>query len=167
LQRLKRDFERWRSLKHPNIGELIGVALHLGNLPSFVVPLYQTVSEYVAENRSADVLHLVRIPLLYLKSPLNRFRIVTTQLEGVASALSFLHAQSPSLAYGDLKGVSSPLTILGTHLLNQNLFLILSQPSSSPRRVLRAFPTLGSRVSRSPPTGATTVSPACGGLRPK
>ncbi|KAJ7268510.1 kinase-like domain-containing protein [Mycena rebaudengoi] len=107
-ERLKRDFERWRSLKHPNIGELIGVALHLGNLPSFVVPLYQTVSEYVAENRSADVLHL---------------------LEGVASALSFLHAQSPPLAYGDLKGSAVFVTPAGTACLSDIGVASIPEPS--------------------------------------
>jgi hypothetical protein len=62
-QRLIRDLDRWRALEHPNIGPILGVVLHISNLPALVVPSYRTVAQTLADNACTDVLHLVE-PIL-------------------------------------------------------------------------------------------------------
>ncbi|KAJ7056628.1 kinase-like domain-containing protein [Mycena amicta] len=84
-ERLVNDIDRWRTLEqHPNILPVLGVALHVSNLPALVVPFYPTAKQ-VLENDAdgkVDVLPL---------------------LQDVASGLSFLHSRSPPIAHGDLK----------------------------------------------------------------
>jgi hypothetical protein len=59
-QRLIRDLDRWRTLEHPNIAPVLGVALHISNLPALVVPLNRTVNQVLAANPEIDVSYLVR-----------------------------------------------------------------------------------------------------------
>lgn len=82
-KRLIRDLDRWRALEHPNIAPVLGVALHISNLPALVVPLNRTVNQVLAANPETDVSYL---------------------MQGVASGLSYLHAQNPPIIHGDLKG---------------------------------------------------------------
>ncbi|KAF7348729.1 Protein kinase domain-containing protein [Mycena venus] len=84
-KRLIRDLDRWRALDHPNIAPVIGVALHISNLPALVVQSNRTVNQVLAEHPDTDVFHL---------------------MQGVAAGLSFLHKQNPPIIHGDLKGSS-------------------------------------------------------------
>jgi hypothetical protein len=70
-QRLIRDLDRWRALEHPNIGPILGTALHISNLPALVIPYYRTVAQVLAENACTDVLHLVENILLQMSHQLN------------------------------------------------------------------------------------------------
>ncbi|KAF7327467.1 Protein kinase domain-containing protein [Mycena kentingensis (nom. inval.)] len=86
-QRLISDIDRWRNLisvePHPNILPVLGVALHLSNLPALVVPCYPTANEVLQHDGQVDVLPL---------------------LQDVAAGLSFLHSRPLPIAHGDIKG---------------------------------------------------------------
>ncbi|KAF7312075.1 Protein kinase domain-containing protein [Mycena indigotica] len=84
-ERLINDLDRWRALeRHPNILPVLGVALHISNLPALVVPCYPTAKEV-------------------LKKDVDRLVDVLPLLQDVASGLSFLHSSSPTIAHGDIK----------------------------------------------------------------
>ncbi|KAJ7312264.1 kinase-like domain-containing protein [Mycena albidolilacea] len=107
-KRLTRDLDCWRALKpHPNIAPVIGVALHISNLPALVVPSYRTVTEVLAENPDTDVLPL---------------------MQGVASGLRFLHEQNPPIVHGDIKGSSIFISPAGTALLTDIGIAAIPQP---------------------------------------
>ncbi|KAJ7664262.1 kinase-like domain-containing protein [Mycena rosella] len=106
-KRLVRDLDQWRALDHPNIGPILGVALHISNLPALVVPYYRTVSAVLAGNPETDVLNLMR---------------------GVAAGLSYLHAQKPPITHGDLKGSTVFVSPAGTALLSDIGISAIPQP---------------------------------------
>ncbi|KAJ7115379.1 kinase-like domain-containing protein [Mycena epipterygia] len=106
-KRLIRDLHRWRTLDHPNIAPVLGVALHISNLPALVVPCYRTVAQVVAEHPSTDVLNL---------------------MQGVAAGLNYLHAQQPPITHGDLKGSTVFVSPTGTALLSDIGVAAIPQP---------------------------------------
>ncbi|KAJ6463090.1 kinase-like domain-containing protein, partial [Mycena vulgaris] len=101
-----RELDRWRTLDHPNIASPIGVALHVSNLPALVAPAYPTIARFLAKSPETDVLQLI---------------------QGVASALSYLHAQAP-IPHGDLKGSSIFISPTGTPLLSDIGIAAIPQP---------------------------------------
>ncbi|KAJ7894788.1 kinase-like domain-containing protein [Mycena leptocephala] len=103
-KRLIRDLDRWRALEHPNIGPILGVVLHISNLPALVVPSYRTVTQTLADNACTDVLHL-----------------------GVAAGLSCLHSQNPPITHGDLKG-TTVFVSSGSALLSDIGIATIPQP---------------------------------------
>ncbi|KAJ7785080.1 kinase-like domain-containing protein [Mycena maculata] len=107
VKRLVRDLDRWRALAHPNIAPVLGVALHISNLPALVVPYNRTLAQFLAENPSTDVLPL---------------------MQGVAAGLSYLHAQDPPIPHGDLKGSSVFVSPSGTALLSDVGIAAIPQP---------------------------------------
>ncbi|KAJ6589431.1 kinase-like domain-containing protein [Mycena capillaripes] len=106
-KRLTRDLERWRALKHQNIAPILGVVLHISNLPALVVPHYRTVAQALGESPHIDVFGL---------------------MQGVAAGLSYLHAQHPPITHGDLKGSSVFLSPSGTALLSDIGIATIPQP---------------------------------------
>ncbi|KAJ6568036.1 kinase-like domain-containing protein [Mycena vulgaris] len=106
-KRLVRELDRWRTLDHPNIASPIGVALHVSNLPALVAPAYPTIARFLAKSPETDVLQLI---------------------QGVASALSYLHAQKPPIPHGDLKGSSIFISPTGTPLLSDIGIAAIPQP---------------------------------------
>ncbi|KAK7059905.1 kinase domain-containing protein [Favolaschia claudopus] len=106
-KRLIRDLDRWQTLDHPNIAHPVGVALHISNLPALVVPSYRTVNQVLAADHSTDVCHL---------------------MHGVAAGLSFLHAQSPPIVHGDLKGSTVFVSPSGSALLSDIGIAGIPQP---------------------------------------
>jgi hypothetical protein len=60
IQRLIRDLDRWRTLTpHKHIAPILGVALHISNLPALVVPAFRTVAQVLKQDPQKDVLSLV------------------------------------------------------------------------------------------------------------
>ncbi|KAJ7034625.1 kinase-like domain-containing protein [Mycena alexandri] len=106
-KRLIRDLDRWRTLDHPNIAPVLGVALHVANLPALVVPELRTVNQVLKEDPNTDVTELMR---------------------GVAAGLAYLHAQTPPITLGDLKGSSVYLSPTGTPLLSDIGVAAIPQP---------------------------------------
>ncbi|KAJ7720048.1 kinase-like domain-containing protein [Mycena metata] len=106
-KRLIRDLDRWRALEHPNIAPILGVALHLSNLPALVVPFHRTARDVMAESPNTDVLNL---------------------LQGVAAGLSYLHRQNPPIAHGDLKGSAVFVSPAGCALLSDIGIPAIPQP---------------------------------------
>ncbi|KAJ7854386.1 hypothetical protein B0H14DRAFT_2756377, partial [Mycena olivaceomarginata] len=77
-ERLIRDLDRWRTLTpHKHIAPILGVALHISNLPALVVPAFRTVAQVLKQD---------------------------PQKRRVAAGLGHLHVQTPPIAHGDLKG---------------------------------------------------------------
>ncbi|KAJ7696392.1 hypothetical protein B0H14DRAFT_3529742 [Mycena olivaceomarginata] len=70
-------------LAHPHATQahspILGVALHISNLPALVVPAFRTVAQVLKQDPQTDVLSL-------------------------RPAWAHLHAQTPPVAHGDLKG---------------------------------------------------------------
>ncbi|KAJ6623270.1 kinase-like domain-containing protein [Mycena sp. CBHHK59/15] len=108
-QRLIRDLDRWRSLSHRNISPFVGVVLHTWSLPGFVVPYYQTVASYLKQNPKADVVHL---------------------LGDVAEGLTYLHAQDPPIAHGDIRGSTVFVTPAGAACLSDIGIVAIPQPNA-------------------------------------
>ncbi|KAJ6529205.1 kinase-like domain-containing protein [Mycena capillaripes] len=106
-KRLVRDLDRWRTLEHPNIAPILGVALHISNLPALVVPSNRTVNQVLATYPDTDVSYL---------------------MQGVASGLSYLHSQNPPIPHGDLKGSSVFVSPSGAALLSDIGIAAIPQP---------------------------------------
>ncbi|KAJ6463627.1 kinase-like domain-containing protein [Mycena vitilis] len=106
-KRLIRDLDRWRSLEHPNIAPIIGVVLHISNLPALVAPYYCTVAQVLAERPCTDVVNLLR---------------------GVAAGLSYLHSQNPPIPHGDLKGSTVFVSPSGSAILSDIGIAMIPQP---------------------------------------
>ncbi|KAJ7845025.1 hypothetical protein B0H14DRAFT_2584918 [Mycena olivaceomarginata] len=57
--RLIHDLDRWRTLTpHKHIAPILGVALHISNLPALVVPAFRTVAQVLKQDPQKDVLSL-------------------------------------------------------------------------------------------------------------
>ncbi|KAJ7816355.1 hypothetical protein B0H14DRAFT_2169446, partial [Mycena olivaceomarginata] len=98
IQRLIRDLDRWRTLTpHKHIAPILGVALHISNLPALVVPAFRTVAQVLKQDPQKDVLSL---------------------MNGVAAGLGHLHVQTPPIAHGDLKGSTIFVSPTGTAILS-------------------------------------------------
>ncbi|KAJ6501128.1 kinase-like domain-containing protein [Mycena vitilis] len=106
-KRLTRELDLWCSLAHSNIAPVLGLALHIANLPALVVPAQHTVSELLRNHPSADVVFL---------------------MHGVAAGLSHLHAQKPPIVHGNLKGSSILVSRLGSALLSDIGIAAIPQP---------------------------------------
>ncbi|KAJ7659230.1 kinase-like domain-containing protein [Mycena polygramma] len=106
-KRLIRDLDRWRSLEHPNIAPIIGVVLHISNLPALVVPYRRTVAQVLEERPCTDVVQL---------------------LQGVTAGLCYLHSQNPPIAHGDLKGSTVFVSPSGIALLSDIGIAMIPQP---------------------------------------
>ncbi|KAJ7719280.1 kinase-like domain-containing protein [Mycena metata] len=106
-KRLIRDLDLWRTLNHPNIAPVLGVALHVANLPALVVPELRTVNQVLKENPYTNVTQLMC---------------------GIAAGLTYLHAQTPPITLGDLKGSSVYLSPSGTPLLSDIGVASIPQP---------------------------------------
>ncbi|KAJ7155028.1 kinase-like domain-containing protein [Mycena filopes] len=106
-KRLIRDLDRWSALDHPNIAPVLGVALHVANLPALVVPRLRTVHQVLQANPNTDVVELMR---------------------GVAAGLSYLHAQNPPIMLGDLKASSVYVSPTGQALLSDIGIAAIPQP---------------------------------------
>ncbi|KAJ7681460.1 kinase-like domain-containing protein [Mycena olivaceomarginata] len=100
-ERLIRDLDRWRTLTpHNHIAPILGVALHISNLPALVVPAFRTVTQVLKQDPQKDVLNL---------------------MNGVAAGLGHLHAQAPRIAHGDLKGTGDDARWLAPEVLYPSL----------------------------------------------
>ncbi|KAJ7842662.1 kinase-like domain-containing protein [Mycena olivaceomarginata] len=107
-ERLIRDLDRWRTLTpHKHIAPILGVALHISNLPALVVPAFRTVAQVLKQDPQKDVLSL---------------------MNGVAAGLGHLHAQTPPIAHGDLKGSTIFVSPTGTAILSDIGIASIPQP---------------------------------------
>ncbi|KAJ7447785.1 kinase-like domain-containing protein [Mycena galericulata] len=107
-KRLIRELDRWRTLApHPNIAPVLGVALHISNLPALVVPHHRTVMQILADDPATDVLHL---------------------MQGIAAGLNYLHNHEPPITHGDLKGSTVLVSPSGAALLSDIGIAAIPQP---------------------------------------
>ncbi|KAJ6471662.1 kinase-like domain-containing protein, partial [Mycena vitilis] len=106
-KRLARELDRWRTLAHPNIAPVLGLALHIANLPALVVPAHRTVTQLLRDDPHADVAFL---------------------MHGVAAGLAYLHAQKPPIVHGNLKGSSILVSSSGSALLSDIGIAGIPQP---------------------------------------
>ncbi|KAF8959879.1 kinase-like domain-containing protein [Flammula alnicola] len=102
-ERLSRELNKWhRTVSHSNISAFFGLSepltQRISKIPSLVLPYYQNgnATEYLKRHSTASALHL---------------------LVGVASALSFLHSQSPPITHGKLQGSNILISDAGEPLL--------------------------------------------------
>jgi serine/threonine protein kinase len=87
VKRLAEELDKWKRIQHPNIVPFLGVMSAHGPLPALVLPFYGNghVMQYLENNPSTDILHL---------------------LEGIASALNYMHSLTPPIVHGDIKGAN-------------------------------------------------------------
>ncbi|KZS95809.1 kinase-like protein [Sistotremastrum niveocremeum HHB9708] len=90
-RRLRREIRVWQSLDHPNVVKLSGICTDLGPFPSMV-------SAWHERGNAAK----------YLESLGNRatLRVKVKLLTEVARGIEYLHAVSPQIVHGDLKGAN-------------------------------------------------------------
>ncbi|EJD48404.1 kinase-like protein [Auricularia subglabra TFB-10046 SS5] len=91
LRRYREELEVRRTLVHPNILPLYGVATNVGHIPALVAPWCTPVKEYIISQRSRA----------YANPPV--ISILLNLLEQLLAALKYIHSQNVG-CHGNLKG---------------------------------------------------------------
>ncbi|KZV90652.1 kinase-like protein [Exidia glandulosa HHB12029] len=103
LNKLEHEFLVWKTLRHPNILELCGIHLGLGEYPAMVSPWC----------KGGDIVS-------YLKKHENGPNIKDLKLKAlveVLQGLQYLHERDPPIVHGDLKGANILVSTTGEALL--------------------------------------------------
>lgn len=131
----------WRQLCHPNILPLFGIDESTFRPRLAMVSPWMgngNILTYLQDNEDVDRLELVSSFFVHC----NLEYLRTDKIDGIALGLRYLHAQSPPVVHGDLRGVSITAPIL-LHKCSDDM--ILSPISLSTIWECLGSPTSGCR----------------------
>lgn len=105
-QDLVREGSVWKTLKHPNILEFLGLVFNMSSIPAIVLPYYPSgnVMEYLKAKDTplADRLPFVCSICLWFEHCRSK---LAAQIIGIANGIKYLHEHNPPIIHGDIRGV--------------------------------------------------------------
>ncbi|KAF4593004.1 Protein kinase-like domain superfamily protein [Pleurotus pulmonarius] len=156
---LEESSSTWRRVDHPNLVPFYGVAFSLAYMPALVYPFYANgnILSYLSEKYPGEV---------DLENS-DRCTVILKLMTEVARGLEYLHAFSPPIIHGDVRGASIFVDDSG-HAVLCDYGLVLSMPEDLPEYVFarpvgaarwmapEIMETVASDEPHAPPSSRTT-----------